>query len=101
MQKPLFGPSDDGQQYICREGVSVTEKKVFIHNVLGQCMTLLSTLHLTISLCLGVIASDEAFVGLCNAIQRSLVFSSSSTPVTSCRLFLRMFGLRSKANEEK
>ena len=75
--------------------------KVFIHKVLGQCMTLLKSLHYTISLCLGVIASDEAFVGLCNAIQRSLVFSSSSTPVTSCRLFLRMFGLRSKANEEK
>lgn len=27
VQKRLFGPSDYGQQYICREGVSVTEWK--------------------------------------------------------------------------
>ena len=64
-------------------------------------MTLLSTLHYTISLCLGVIASDEAFVGFVSRIQRSLVFSSSPTPVTSCRLSLRKSGPRSKANDGK
>ena len=75
--------------------------KVFIHAACERCMTLYKFSPLRISLCLGVIANDEAFVGFVSRIQRSLVFSSSPTPVTSCRLSLRKSGLRSKANDGK
>ena len=37
--------------------------EVLLHNVCGQCNTLHKCSECMLSLCLGVIASDEAFVG--------------------------------------